>query len=130
MPGALARNGLQPAGGEFVVVGSGAQGGPQVALGTGEQAVADLPVGREPDPVAGRRPQAAQKGSVTEAMMPTVSGPPSTRKVSAGALPRPGTGVSTCAADRRVRVSAAVTIWLRSQPCWASSGICSMMRSW
>jgi drug/metabolite transporter (DMT)-like permease len=32
--------------------------------------------------------------------------------------------------DSAARISSAVTIWDRCQPCWASSGICSMNRSW
>src|SRR5690606_15161819 len=38
---------------QFLVVGPGAQGAAQVGLLGGEQAVADLPVGGEPDPVTG-----------------------------------------------------------------------------
>ena len=52
-------------------------------------------------------------------------------KSSAGALPRKcgSTGTSSNSACSRASVSSAVTIVSRCQPCWASSGICSMMRS-
>ena len=33
-------------------------------------------------------------------------------------------------ADSAARISSAVTMFSRRQPCWASSGICSMNRSW
>ena len=47
-----------------------------------------------PSAVSRTRSQSPQNGRVTEAMTPTVAGPPSTRKVSAGALPRcSGSGV-------------------------------------
>ena len=45
-----------------------------------------------PSAVSRTRSQAPQNGRVTEAMMPTRAGPPSTSQVSAGALPR-GSGV-------------------------------------
>src|SRR5690606_32584995 len=51
--GALARHGGDPPFGEFVVGGPGAQGGLEVGLLAGEQAVADLAVGGEPYAVAG-----------------------------------------------------------------------------
>ena len=41
-----------------------------------------------PSAVSRTRSQSPQNGRVTEAMMPTVAGPPSTRNSSAGALPR------------------------------------------
>ena len=68
---------------------------------------------------------------VTDAMTPTVAGPPSTSQRSAGAEPRSSvSGVSVCADDSRSRMSSAVTISPRVQAWWASSGICSMKRSW
>ena len=70
-----------------------------------------------------------EKGIVTEAMTPTVPGPPSTRKRSAGAAPRPGISVRSKAVRRLPRISSPVIISVRSQVCWASSGICSMNRS-
>jgi hypothetical protein len=76
------------------------------------------------------RSQAPQNGRVTEAMIPTVAGPPSTSQRSAGAPPRSAvSGVSANSRPSRSMTSPAVIISVRSQPCWASSGICSMKRS-
>jgi len=68
---------------------------------------------------------------VTDAITPTRAGPPSTRNVSAGADPRarPSSGVSVNAAESAAKISSAVTMSARFQPCCASSGICSMNRS-
>src|SRR4051794_18954943 len=96
-----------------------------VGLRLREQAGAQLAVGREPEPVA----RAAER-CVTEAMTPTVAGPPSTVQSSAGAAPRPGTSVRVNALVRRDRISACVTISARSHVCPPSSGICSMNRIW
>ena len=84
-----------------------------------------------PSAVSRVRSQVPQNERVTEAMIPTVAGPPSTSQRSAGAEPRSSlSGVSVCTADRRSRMSSAVTIRPRVQAWWASSGICSMKRSW
>ena len=77
------------------------------------------------------RSQSPQNGRVTDAMTPTVPGPPSTENSSAGALPRgssAGSSVNSVRSDSKI--SSAVIIPSRLQPCWASSGICSMNRSW
>ena len=59
------------------------------------------------------------------------AGPPSTVNSSAGALPRGSSaGSSVNSARSDAKISSAVTIASRLQPCWASSGICSMNRSW
>lgn len=52
-PGQFAGHGPAPPGGETVVASPGAQRGTRVALGDGEQAVADLAVGGQPAPVTG-----------------------------------------------------------------------------
>ena len=84
-----------------------------------------------PSAVSRVRSHAPQKFRVTDAMTPTVAGPPSTSHRSAGAEPRSSvSGVSVCAEDSRSRMSSAVTISPRVQAWWASSGICSMKRSW
>jgi hypothetical protein len=85
VPGQLGGDRAAPDGGQLVVVGSGPQRGAQVALVPGEQVVADLAVG-----VSRTRSQAAQNGRVTEPITPSVCGPLSTRKVSAGADPPAG----------------------------------------
>ena len=83
-----------------------------------------------PSAVRRVRSQAPQNGRVTDAMTPTTAGPPSTTHRSAGAPPRSvGSGVSVNAARSISMISPAVTISARCQPCWASSGICSMNRS-
>ena len=61
--------------------------------------------------------------------MPLDAGPPSTRKRSAGAAPRPGSGVRVKYSLSLAMVSAAVTIASRRQVCPASRGICSMKRN-
>ena len=48
----LGGDGSPPDGGELIVAGSGPQWRAQVALVVGEQAVADLAVSGQPDPVA------------------------------------------------------------------------------
>ena len=84
-----------------------------------------------PSAVSRTRSQSPQNGRVTDAMTPTLAGPPSTRNVSAGALPRcSGSGVRVNSCSREAKISAAVTIPWRDQLCWASRGICSMIRSW
>ena len=71
-----------------------------------------------------------QNGRVTDAITPTVSGPPFTANSSAGALPRgSAAGVSTNSCSSAAKISSAVIIDSRFQLCWASSGICSMKRS-
>ena len=55
-----------------------------------------------PSAVSRSRSHAPQNGAVTDAMTPTVAGPPSTVQSSAGAAPRPGTSVSVNAPVRRV----------------------------
>jgi selenocysteine-specific elongation factor len=52
VPRQLRRDRRPPAGGDVLIRRTGAQRPAQVTLGAGEQAVADLPVGGEPDPVA------------------------------------------------------------------------------
>src|SRR6202041_51912 len=51
--GQLARHGALPAARQVIIGGSGPEQPAQVALLAGEQAVADLPVSGQPDPVAG-----------------------------------------------------------------------------
>ncbi len=76
------------------------------------------------------RSQSPQNGRVTEAMTPTVAGPPSTTNFSAGALPRGSSaGLSTNSRSSRSKISSAVIMPSRVHPCWASRGICSMNRS-
>ena len=84
-----------------------------------------------PSAVSRTRSQEPQNGRVTEAITPTRAGPPFTRNVSAGAAPRARceSSESRNAADSESKTSAAVTISALFQPCWASSGICSMNRS-
>ncbi len=83
-----------------------------------------------PSAVRRTRSQSPQNGRVTEAITPTVAGPPSTRNSSAGALPRGSSaGERSNSALSRSKISSAVTMPSRLQPCWASSGICSMKRS-
>jgi hypothetical protein len=50
--GELGGDGAAPGGGKLAVFGAGPEQGAQVCLGGREQAVADLPVGGQPDPVA------------------------------------------------------------------------------
>jgi hypothetical protein len=104
VPGQFGGDGAAPDGGQLAVVGSGPKRRAQITLVAGEQAVADLAVGGQPDPVA-----CPQNGLVTDPITPTRSGPPSTRKVSAGADPRPAgsAGVSENSADRAARISPA-----------------------
>jgi hypothetical protein len=85
-----------------------------------------------PSAVSRTRSHDPQNGRVTEPITPTRPGPPSTRKLSAGADPRPAgsAGVRENPADRRARISSAVIVSARRQPCWASRGICSIKRSW
>ncbi len=84
-----------------------------------------------PSAVRRVRSQAAQNGRVTEAITPTRCGPPSTSQRSAGAEPRSSapSGVRSKRVRSEVRMSPAVTMPSRFQPCWASRGICSMKRS-
>ena len=85
-----------------------------------------------PSAVSRVRSQAEQNASDTDAMMPTVAGPPSTRHSCAGAEPRgAGSGVSVevPAAGWPARSSAPIVV-PRDHSWPASSGICSMMRSW
>ena len=83
-----------------------------------------------PSAVSRVRSHAPQKLRVTDAMTPTVAGPPSTSQRSAGAEPRASvSGVRVCADDSCSRMSSAVTISPRVHAWWASSGICSMKRS-
>jgi hypothetical protein len=84
-----------------------------------------------PSAVSRTRSQLPQNGLVTDAITPTWAGPPSTRNVSAGADPRLS-GSSGVRANSRLsaaKISSAVIISARFQPCCASSGICSMKRS-
>ena len=85
-----------------------------------------------PSAVSRTRSHVPQNGRVTDQMMPTRSGPPLIWKVSAGADPLASgpSGVKVNSADKDVRISPAVTMSALRQPCWASSGICSMNRSW
>src|SRR5262249_33310388 len=61
MPGQLAGYGLLPQRGQFAVAGTRPHRVVQVALVPGEQAVADLPVGGEPHPVAGSTERPGQR---------------------------------------------------------------------
>ena len=65
-----------------------------------------------PSAVSRTRSQSPQNGRVTEAMTPTVAGPPSTRNSSAGALPRGSSAgrQHELAARSGARISSAVTI--------------------
>ena len=84
-----------------------------------------------PSAVRRVRSHAAQNERVTEAMMPTVAGPPSTSHSSAGAdgSSRP-TGVEHEALAEHARAARpASTMLSRRQVSSASSGICSMKRS-
>lgn len=70
---------------EFFVAGTSTQGGSQVGLDVTEQAGANRAFA-----VSLVRSQSAQNVRVTEAMMPTRAGPPSTAHSSAGAEDRSG----------------------------------------
>ena len=90
-----------------------------------------------PSAVRRVRSQAPQNGCETLAMTPTRTGRPSTvecpatTQVSAGAAPRScGSGSSLNSARSWARISSPGTISSRRHACWASSGICSMIRSW
>jgi len=75
------------------------------------------------------RSQASQNERVTEAMIPTVAGPPSTVHSSAGAAGSSrAVGSSTNLDDSTSSNSAAGTMFSRCQASSASSGICSMKR--
>src|SRR5581483_11897206 len=84
-----------------------------------------------PSAVSRTRSQVPQNGLVTDAITPTLAGPPFTRNVCAGAEPRSRSSSAEMSYSLRsaARISSAVTISERRQPCWASSGICSMNRS-
>ncbi len=84
-----------------------------------------------PSAVSRVRSQARQNGRVTEAITPTRCGPPSTVQRSAGAEPRVSSpsGVRVKRVRSEARMSPAVIMPSRFQPCWASRGICSMKRS-
>src|SRR5580693_5925784 len=105
-----------------------ARSGPRRSL----SAVANRQLRTWPSAVSLTRSQEPQNGLVTEPITPIVAGPPLTRNASAGAEPRAtgSSGVSGNSADRAARISSAVTMFARRQPCCASSGICSMNRSW
>ena len=103
----------------------------QVGLLLAEQAVADLPVGGEPGPVAGA---AERLGHARD------DADPGRLAVDAGVpVDQPGLGRRRAAFDRigSQRVDrpqlgqdlVAGTMFSRRQACWASSGICSMKRS-
>jgi hypothetical protein len=84
-----------------------------------------------PSAVSRVRSHAPQNERVTEAMTPTVAGPPSTSQRSAGAEPRSSpSGVSVQRVESCSRMSSAVTISARVHAWLESIGICSMNRSW
>ena len=129
MAGLLAADRRHPELGDLGIARAAPQWRTQVGLRPSEQAVADLAVGGQPDPVTGAaeglRHGCDDADRVAGADHPEQLG----RRAAAG--------------ERSLRIldqldvlgeplliSAAVTISSRCQPCWASSGICSMNRSW
>ena len=98
----------------------------QVGLVAGEEAVADLAVGGEPDPVAVAAERAGHRGDDADRRRAAVDG----EQLGRGTPPRlPCRGQVELGARARSKISSAVIISSRLQPCWASSGICSMKRS-
>ena len=113
--------------GHRVVVRARAQDRAEVGLLAGEQAVADLAVGREPHPVAGAAERPGHRADDPDARRAAVDQP----RLRGGAARAP------CRAPARARNARRRSpgsrrrspSCARSQPCWASSGICSMKRS-
>ena len=125
-PASLPHIACAPGVGDLGVGRAAAQQRPQVGLGAGEQAGADLPVGGEPGAVAGAAERPGHRGDHADHGRAAVHQPALGRGAAALGGVR-GEVERRRAAARRI--SPAVTISVRSQPCWASSGICSMNRS-
>ena len=123
--GALAEHRDDPALGDLLVGGAGAQRRTQVGLLAGEQAVADLAVGGEADPVAVAAERPGDRGDDADGGRSAVD----VEELGGGAAPRLAVRGEGELGGERAKISSAVTISARLQPCWASSGICSMKRS-
>ncbi len=72
MAGQLDRHGLAPAVGQLGVGRPGPQRAAQVAFRAGEQAVPDLAVGGQPDPVAGTAERPGNRGDDADPGRPAV----------------------------------------------------------
>ena len=93
-PGRLLSHRRPPAVGDLVVVGAAAQRRPQVGLLAGEQAVADLAVGGQPDPVAvaAERPRHRRDHARP---WPGRRRPGTARRARSPAAPRPASSVNS-----------------------------------
>ena len=103
----------------------GAQDGEQVVLGRREQAVAQLAVGGQPQPVAVAAERRRDRRDDADRLRAAVEHPPLGRRSARARAP----ASSVQRADSASRISSRVTIRERSHVCPASSGICSMNRS-
>ena len=118
-----------PPAGDLGVVGAVAQRSAQVGLGPGEQAVADLAVGGQPDPVAGAAERLRDRGDDADRVVGAGHLEQLGRRTRPRSAASGSSSTSSTCSTSRARISSAVTISVRCQPCWASSGICSMNRS-
>ena len=127
-PGSLAATARRQTLGQLLVAGPGAHRVAQVALLPGEQAVADLPVGGQPDPVAGPAERPGHRADHADPGRAAVD----QERLGGGraALARVVGRQRELRRSAQSRISSAVTMLSRRQPCCASSGICSMNRSW
>ena len=99
----------------------------QVGLLAGEQAVADLAVGGQPDPVAVAAERPRHRGDDADRRRAAVD---EEQLGGRAARARRDAAVSTnCRLQRREDLVGRRPSRSRLQPCWASSGICSMKRS-
>ena len=112
-PGRLRRHRPHPLIGELLIGGAGPQRGAQIGLGPGEQAVAQLAVGGQPDPVAGAAERLADRGD--DADRDTRCPRPGTARPerSRAAPGRRSSSTSVTCADSRSRISSAVIISVR-----------------
>ena len=101
-------------------------GAAQVGLLAGEQAVADLAVGGQPDAVAGAAERAGDRGDDADPARAAVDQPGLGRRAASVLA---GSGVERELGLEQREDLVGGDHLARSQPCWASSGICSMNRS-